>query len=412
MALKNEGELPDRFIIGGDLNWDAPWTDVQLWVELPFWLMVDNTTITAELEGHEFQVAVHDNYFELHGAMVTDSRMSVAHIGPRIELDDLPGGIQEFRRAHPEVPLIWRKCKTVLKIASRCNEDVWAAGLGKKKLHPATVRLYLEELCKAHIPVVNRVVQGYRQATYDYFAFEVAPWDAPVWQIEQGGKSLRSLLVPYRGWDEKPFFYEVGAFSFKPPIGPTSPPKKHQLISAENLQKHIPAVATPGEFELLDALNLMERGDYTGAVRRITTAIEVIVEAVVGKEVEAAEGKAQAEKFLNKTKLNFDRRVSKYEALSNRVLSDGLRKQLAVTRDLRHRIVHAGYRIGPAERGPAQMAIDTGRWTFNWFDNDNARRRSRESSIGLRSLGRDLTYGIFPSKITPEGVVVSPIGKP
>lgn len=399
MALKNEDELPDRFLIGDDLNWDAPWTDVQLWVELPFWLMVDNATITAELEGHEFQVAVHDNYFELYGEIVTDSRMSVGHIGPRIELDDLHPGVQQFRRAHPQVPLIWRKCKTVLRIASRCNEDVWAAGLGKKKLRPATVELYLEELCKAHIPVVNRLLQGYRQATYDYFAFEVAPWDVPVWRVAQGGKSLRTLLVPYRGWDSKPR------------IGPTSPPKKYQLISADDLQKHIPALATPGEFELLDALNLMERGDYSGAVRRITTAIEVIVETVVGKEIEAVDGKAEAEKFLNKTRFNFDRRVSKYEALTNRVLPDGLRKQLRDTRDLRHRIVHAGYRIGSAERGLTQMAIDKGRWTFSWFENDNARRLSRESSIGLRSLGRDLTYGIFPSKITPEGVIVSPIGK-
>src|ERR1035438_5182234 len=57
---------------------------------------------------------------------------------------------------------MWRKCKTVLKIKSRCNEDVWNAanvGSGSKN---NTAGLYLSEFCNAHIPVVNRLVQVYR----------------------------------------------------------------------------------------------------------------------------------------------------------------------------------------------------------------------------------------------------------
>jgi hypothetical protein len=68
----------------------------------------------------------------------------------------------------------------------------------------------------------------------------------------------------------------------------------YELVDGARVQEHLLIVETPGELELLDAVNLMERGDYSGAVRRVTTAIEVVVEAVVGKEIERAEGNAVA----------------------------------------------------------------------------------------------------------------------
>jgi hypothetical protein len=113
-ASKERSGLPDRFVIGDDLNWDAPWVDVWLWVELPFWLMVDNTTIATEVEGHEFQIAVHDNYFELYGNLVTDSRNTVCYRGPLKKFDDLSDDIQQIRRNKPDVTFMWRKCKTIL----------------------------------------------------------------------------------------------------------------------------------------------------------------------------------------------------------------------------------------------------------------------------------------------------------
>jgi hypothetical protein len=151
----------------------------------------------------------------------------------------------------------------------------------------------------------------------------------------------------------------------------------------------------------------MERGDYSGAVRRITTALEVIVESVVSKAVELAEGKKSAAKFLKDTETNFPRRVEKYEKLSGRTLSNAFRKEMFATRNLRHGIVHKGHRIGPSERGRAQRAVDTGRWTYNWFENNKERLEVREKKIAFRGLGRDISAGIFPTKITPDGVVVS-----
>ena len=144
--------------------------------------------------------------------------------------------------------------------------------------------------------------------------------------IERDAKSIRSCLVPYREWDFKPRGFATPFEELTKRIlsgqklGPPTLPYK--LIEESDLQNGISIVPAPGEFELLDSLNLMERGDYSGAVRRITTALEVIVESVVGTAVQAAEGSRSAVKFLKDTETNFRRRVERYEQLSARTLSD------------------------------------------------------------------------------------------
>jgi len=394
-------QIPEQYTIGDGLKWDAPWIKVSLWTELPFWLMTDNTTMAVTYDGHEFQSSIHDNYYELFFGECTDSRMSVGYCGPRKEREDLPPAVKEVMAARPDGPYVWRKCKTYLKLESRCNEDVWNAAGEAEIPRVNEAKLYLSELCRAHIPVINAVVGAYRLATYDYFAFEVSPWDVPHWSIEREGHLKTASLVSYRDWDGKPVIFKSIDMSDRPEV--------YKLIVANYLQDQISRVATSGEFELLDALNLMERGDYSGAVRRVTTAIEVIVEAVAGKAVEATSGKPAAEKFLKDTRMRFDERVKSYHKLTGRNAPMTLLKTLKETRDLRHKIVHGGYRIGPGERGKAQKAADTGRWLFNWFENDDALRDIREKRIAFRSLGRDLTAGIFSPKITPDGVVLSPI---
>lgn len=363
--------------------------------------MVDNTAIAVTYEGHEFQISIHDNYYELYFGESTDSRMSVGYCGPRKEQADLPSAIKEAMATRPNGPYMWRKCKTYLKVESRCNEDVWNATCEAELPRVNEAKLYLSELCRAHIPVINTLIRAYRLSTYDYFVFGVSPWDVPHWCIERDGHSKTSTLVSYRDWDSKPVIFRSIDLLEKPEV--------YKLIEANDLRSQISLIATAGEFELLDALNFMERGDYSGAVRRVTTAIEVIVEAVAGNAVEAANGKPAADKFLKDTRMRFDERVKRYQKLTGRIASATLLKTLKETRDLRHKIVHGGHRIGPGERGKAQKAVDTGRWLFNWFENDDARRNVREKRIAFRSLGRDLTAGIFCPKITPDGVMLSPI---
>lgn len=247
--------------------------------------------------------------------------------------------------------------------------------------------------------MVNQLIQQYRLSTYDYFAYEVAPWDIPRWGIERDGRYVSCLLVPYRAWDIKPSIFHQ----------PKSAPRAYKLVDIDDLQKQMSASPSPGEFELLDALNLMERGDYSGAVRRVTTSIEVLVEDVVRNEIEKIQGRQAADEFVESTKTRFDQRIRKYEELSGRTLLSGLRKDLKATRALRHRIVHGGYRIGPHERGQAQKSVDTGRWIFNWFENDPVKKARRESKIAYRGLGRDLYAGIFLPVLTADGVVLSPL---
>jgi len=408
--------VPESYTLGDSLKWDAPWVTIRLWIELPFWLMVNDATVPIECEGHIFPVSIHNNYFELFAGTASDSRNTVLYRGPYKKRDDLSPDAKHAMEQHPEGPYMWRKCKTYLKIESRCNEDAWDANQGDLRRSiedlqdPAKriaiqrangSRLYLSELCRAHISVVNKLIRSYRLATYDYFAFEVSPWDVPHWSVERDRRAVSATLVGYRGWDGKPLISKFNDPSVKPEV--------YQLIDADSLKSRAALVPTPGELELLDALNLMERGDYSGAVRRITTAIEVIVEAVSGKAIEAAKGKRAARRFLRRTRTRFDARVRAYQKLAGRETPEVLLKTLKETRGLRHQIVHAGYRIGPAEHGRAQKAVDTGRWTFNWFENDQARRDVREKRIAYRSLGRDIEAGIFSPRITPDGVLLSPL---
>jgi len=328
----------ENFKIGDELNWNAPWINVFLSVELPFWLMVDDCTIPVDIAGHAFSVAIKESYCELYGAEIMDSRQTVCYRGPRKNAKDLPVEVHQVHKKHPGMPFMWRKCKTVLKIETRCNEDVWAKAIAEDQGRFA-VHQYLIELCRAHIPVVNKLIQAYRLLTYDYFAFEVSPWDVSRWFIERDGGAVSSILVPYRMWDYKPAIFNT----------PDSPAVPYQLIKGDDLCTGISTVGTPGEFDLMDALNLMERGDYSGAVRRISTAIEAVVAAVAFEQVDVAEGTQKAEKFLQDTQMDFIRRIKKYEKLSKREFPKYFQTELTATRKLRHRIVHQAYRITSSE---------------------------------------------------------------
>lgn len=368
-------------------------------MELPFWLFVENASLQIELDGHVFPVSIHVDGFELHTGQISDSKQGVIYRGPFRNEDELSESIKRFKFAKPDAQLLWRKAKSFLKIATRCNEDVWRKRT--EEPHPVrpSVEVYLEQLCRAHIPVVNKLIQAYRLASYDPFAFEVAPWDVSYWTIERNNVTCSCTLVPYKLWDHPIYGHD----------GPDGQMQVRFLTDADALSAKLSERPTSGELELLDAINLMERGNYSDAIRRITTAIEVVVAAVAESVVSAKDGPHVAQRFLKDTQNNFGRRVAKYQELSSRMLPEGMRKELDKTRKLRHRIVHGGYRVTPAERGSAQMAVDFGRWTFNWFENDTQRREVREQRIARRSLGREMTYNIFRPQITPDGITLFPL---
>jgi hypothetical protein len=143
----------------------------------------------------------------------------------------------------------------------------------------------------------------------------------------------------------------------------------------------------------------MERGDYSGAVRRITTALEVVVESVLAGELTRTLQPAEVEKRLKRSRANFPGRVLDYQKLSGRVLPVVLRRDIERTRSIRHEIVHAGRRISFSERGLAQRAVDTGRWAFSWFENLPDRGQLRERNLALKSVGRALAHA-FQADLT------------
>jgi hypothetical protein len=384
---------PQSFAIGEDINWKAPWLEVVLRVELPFWLLVNNTNLEIPVEGYKFPVSISGETFELHVGGIADSKRTVIYSGPIKQLEEIKAA-SDILSIQPNVRLVWRKCKTLLRITTRCNGDVWEK---VQKAHRPSIDYYLQTLCRAHIPVINKLIQHYRLATYDFFGFEVAPWDVPNWYIERESIMKCILLVPYRGWDHRPLQLPDDAGN----------ERFYQLVDSNALQAQMADTPTPGELELLDAINLMERGSYSDAVRRVTTAIEVVVEWSTMNLIDRKEGKRAAVKFIKETRTNFPKRIQKFGELNGQTLSAGLTRELARTRSLRHKIVHRGYRISPAERGAAQRSIDTGRWIFNLFEKNEQKRKIRESKIAYRSLGRELLYDVFQVEITPDGVTLS-----
>lgn len=386
--------LPDSFDAFSDMDWHAACIPVVIFVELPYWLMVSDCTLEVEVNRFVFMVDIRNEYSELYAIEVRDSRRTRLHIGPT------PARLsQETIREIEEnkIPVLPRKCKTVLKIHSSCNEAVLAAEEGVDR-SANMAKFYLRAFCEAHLAVINKVVQQYRLSTYDYFPFEVSPWDIPVWLIDTPSSGVSVTLVNYAGWDRKPHVYK------RP-----DQREEYSLITPTELQSGMGKVPTAGEFELLDALNRMERGDYSGAVRRITTAIEAVLEAVLRTELLKIYPETDVERRLDASQNDFPGRLRQYQKLSGRTLNAHLQSELDITRDLRHQIVHKGYRITYPERRRAQQSVDHGRWIFNWFENKADRYAVREGNIAVRSFGRHVSSSLFSAEITPDGVVVHQI---
>ena len=389
LAADGEESIPQSYWLGQELDWEAEWEPVELFVELPFWLMVNDCSLQIVADSHSFNVDVRGEELEVHAGAILDSRASVVYVGAHPESMD-PELLQQWQKEG--VPLMARPCKTVLRIQSRCNKDVLAATQEDGR-RSSTAHAYLMALCEAHLKVVNTLVQAYRRATYDFFPYEVSPWDVPIWRIASKEGFAQVALLNYAKWDTKPHMGPID--------GPT---QVYSLVEPSTLQEALAGVASAGELDLLDAISFRERGDYSGAVRRITTAIEAIAGAALENELLARYSPEEAKQKLAASRNNFPKRVRHYEQESGRVLPEVFRTDLERTRNIRHEIVHKARRIAFSERGSAYRAVDTGRWIYNWFENDAERKRIRETRLALRSVGQH--HSIFDAHIEEGGVVV------
>jgi hypothetical protein len=303
-----------------------------------------------------------------------------------------------------------RPCRTTLSLEARAHSDVFAAlsdehDQAASPRRTGEARTYLASLCEAHVPAVNDLIQRYRLATYDYFAYEVAPWDVPVWAVVESRSNLSTIiqLLTYTLWDRRPIADQGRN-------GDTDAPATgFRFTDVDQLVASDPQAATPGEFDLLDARSLMERGDYTGAVRRSVTAIEAAVRHALRQCLLWRFEEPEAGERLARTDDDYPGRYRQWKKLSKAKVPSDLEKEFEVTRRLRHEIVHRARRLTHEDRGTAQRCVDTTRWLFNFIENDEQRRAVREGPRSLRDVGRTALTPRFGVSVGASGIeVVSP----
>lgn len=387
---------------GGDtINWNSPIRETFIYTELPFWLMIPEGDMEIEWRGHAFQVRVCPSWREIFFQQVTDSRSTVYHHGPRGSGHWTPDAeAAEFIEMH-DVKWLERPCKTVVRIAVQAHSDAFEsrANVALPRAH-YDLESYWASLCEAHVPVLNELIQRYRLATYDYFAYEVSPWDVPVWYLKYTAIG-KVLISPYKAWDQKPDVYD-DLKNLK------ASPKKMQYASLDDLSGASKEEATPGEFDLLDARSLMERGDYTGAVRRTVTAVETLTEWSLSCHYLQNHSEEETRKMVKKTKGDFAQRLTAWQNVSGKTLSDVLVKEFAKTRKTRHQIVHAGRRLTHEHRNMAQRSVDAGRWLFNHIEDIPHRARLRDYGT-IKAVGRVALSPRFPVTLKDGGFLVEAI---
>jgi HEPN domain-containing protein len=168
------------------------------------------------------------------------------------------------------------------------------------------------------------------------------------------------------------------------------------------------AQASPGEFDLLDARSLMERGDYTGAVRRTNTALEALIGAKLEEQLRKKYNDHEVVKRLKACQNDIPERIRQWRKLSQSAISQRLFDEFEKTRKVRHGIVHRAERLTLADRGRAQRMVDTGRWLYNKIEGTPERAKLRDYGV-LKSVGRIALTIRFPAKVINGALVLQPL---
>lgn len=386
------GPIPEKFVFGDGLNWSSPLRETMLYVELPFWLMVPEGPVRIRWAETETVVHVCPRWMELFAGKVTDSRKSVLHHGPwKSAYQPTPEAAEALRVS--EVSVLQRRTKTVLRFEALGHESAFREiGSDEPPRARGECHAYWASLCEAHLPIINELIQRYRLLSYDYFAYEVSAWDVPIWYLKHQGEGFAATLLPYKEWDDKPVTVEDGEQEGDPPKV-----RPFQYATLLDLNAARSEDATPGEFDLLDARSLMERGDYTGAVRRTVTAVEAILRWALIRELSKTYSEDEAVLRAEKTANDFPGRLRQWRKLADPPIPQMMFDGFETTRQIRHDIVHKGRRLTYADRGRAQRAVDTSRWLYNKIEADPDRTTLRDYGV-LKSVGR----GALAPRFSPE----------
>ncbi|MDR3663188.1 MAG: hypothetical protein P4L86_22860 [Mycobacterium sp.] len=392
-------EIPESFFFGDGIDWASDVAETRLYVELPFWLMTPPGPVVVNYQGTDFTVDICSPWMEVFAWEVTDSHVTAIHQGPINEGGWRPSPQMAEELAQDGASFLMRRCKTVLRIVTQAHTDPFRE-LPDNSIprRYAEQEAYRASLCEAHIPVINELIQCYRLDTYDYFPHEVDAWDVPIWYVSQDGSHHAAALLRYKEWDDKPVLIERDGTQ-----------RQFAFTNPEVISDTSTSDATPGEFDLLDARSLMERGDYTGAVRRTVTAVEAVLRWALKNELGKQYDEAEAERRTANTDNDFPGRLAQWRKLARPDISDALFDEFARTRRLRHDIVHCALRLTFEDRGKAQRAVDTSRWLYNKIEGKPSREHLREFGGGglARAVGRAAMAPRFPSCVTDGRITLT-----
>jgi hypothetical protein len=386
------------------VKWDSELVDVSLYVELPYWLLAEPCSLVVDYSDHDFRVDICEEDIEIFAGRFTDSRLTCVYRGPRKAGGWSPSPEIRELMDRDGLAAIERRCKTVLRFHAKALATAFDPIPDTAIPAVKTARdAYFSALCEGYIPVLNEIIQRYRLATYDQFAYELSAWDVPIWYARLESDGVRVVLHPYKEWDVKPIV--VGRT--KP--GPqTADRAVISYVTSDGLQYARSSANTPGEFDLMDSLSLVERGNYTDAIRRVFTAIEAVVEWALRGELIKLHGESITEEKLAASKNDAPGRLRQLKKLrgSNRI-PDALADNFEGIRDIRNDIVHRSRRVTHSERDLTLRCVRIGLWLFNKIEEDPTREKIRNGDVP-RSMARVSLAVRFPSRITQDGVTVSP----
>lgn len=389
-----------------DIDWNGPKCPVTVAVELPFWLMIPESSIEVTLEDTTLTATIHNQFVEVQdGPDYRVSHVNTVYIGPEEPLrhSPMPREVQEIQQP------VFRRMKTVVAFAAESSADAIAA---TKHTHPFRLNRaerYFSTLAVSHIPFLNHLITAYRATSRDPFAHEVSDWDVSLWWILTPTHLVRAQIMPYWDNDSFPTVRHFGMTERTPFHSTTTEAVQH---AARN-------EITAGQLELLDAHSLAYRGRFGDAVRSAVTAIEVALEAritTVLRERGLSE-KAITERLAS-TRDSFYERLVDYERIIRKRIPGPLvsilpylngirlRQELGWVRNLRHKIVHEGIRVDIFARGAMQRAIETMTWLFEWLSlDDDGDSPERNRNLEMFSVLRGM-MPLFPFSYTDHGVVI------
>ena len=389
---------------GSSLDWSSPRIGVQLYVELPFWLMMP--------EG-QFEVAHGETKLKIdvvHGC--EEIQLTTTHLKNRsstvfiVRPNELPPPAAQRRIDSSKNGCSARIHRTTLVIETFALRSALEGVIHEKPISRNHAAMYFTALGAGHLPLVNALITAYRRASYDPFVQEVTGATVPIWFLRFKDHFLRVSVYPYADLEYR--------CTLRTKEGKSVPV---DLSTIEEVSQFLKQVETPGETILLDAWNYFYAGRYSDSIRALVSAIEVLLEAKYTDALrDSGKSPEQIQSVMTFTTTKFFTRLNNYLELTKRTLPGPLlswdpfvtgvrlRSELIQTRELRHKIVHEGHRMSAFAHSSMLRAAETMTWLFDWIDDNeiNGIKRFKQYSIKGMLKGRimfDVEYAIEGVKV-------------